>query len=183
MFCTKCGQKQEKKEPKNTDGEQSEKEKPKVPPLTVTQSVNDMKSNSQAPPTILPLSSPKDGPEPRALRQSGNALRRSSVALSPRGGGGGSALSPRDLQKSPREAGAGSRRSEIRKTMDLTAANANYLAGEEVERKAKKGSFRESMVLPMKNLRESMLISAEEREAALAKIDEMLGNTGLFVFF
>jgi hypothetical protein len=65
--------------------------------------------------------------------------------------------------------------------VDLTAANASYLEGEEVERKAKKGSFRESMVLPMKNLRESMLISAEEREAALAKIDEMLGNTGLFV--
>lgn len=63
-----------------------------------------------------------------------------------------------------------------------TSPPVKLVEGDEVseERRARKGSFRESVALPVTgsrtNLRESMMISAQDRDAAMEKINAMMGS-------
>lgn len=84
---------------------------------------------------------------------------------------------PRDL--SPRFAGPvgssrGPRAPSIAVQVSPREARAS-LSRESGSRESRKGSWRESIMIPKDAFRESMVISPEEREAAMAKIDSMLG--------
>ena len=134
---------------------------------------------------------------PPSATEGRNSLRRTNrtsmisprIKVSPREPieasiGDSNRVSPSGRSGSGSESDAGSkrgsmlRRSEVRKTLELPKAVATATDEAPEERKAKKGSFRESMGMRVgKSLRESMLISASEREAALAKINALLGST------
>lgn len=165
------------------------------PKLQKAKTMNNMSAPKQAPPPPLVIPSPEIEPpkmtsptrsptsgalkSPSEVNKRGSTLRRTNrlsivsprPMVSPRGND--SVIEPSfDTRASGR--GSSLRRSEARKTVEFSK-----LAPEEAseERKAKKGSFRESMVMPVgKSLRESMLISPEDRDAALAKINAMLGS-------